>query len=72
MRGPRAAPRRRPEGPAGTDLEPALPARRAGAYGVVLKCYDKEENTYVAVKKFKGKEGALEAAAGTGSGAGLR
>eukprot|EP00499_Haloplacidia_sp_CaronLabIsolate_P004318 CAMPEP_0196775628 /NCGR_PEP_ID=MMETSP1104-20130614/4138_1 /TAXON_ID=33652 /ORGANISM="Cafeteria sp., Strain Caron Lab Isolate" /LENGTH=276 /DNA_ID=CAMNT_0042145797 /DNA_START=9 /DNA_END=836 /DNA_ORIENTATION=- len=27
-----------------------------GAYGVVLKCYDKDTSSFVAIKKFKGKE----------------
>lgn len=51
-------------GDVSADPNASAPALRAGAYGVVLKCYDKEENSYVAVKKFKGKEGAGAAAGG--------
>jgi len=31
----------------------------AGAYGVVLKCRDKDSNEFVAIKKFKETEGLL-------------
>lgn len=33
-------------------------ARFAGAYGVVLKCHNKETGEVVAIKKFKESEGA--------------